>query len=220
MRSAWNVRVAGWMCCAPRPSVRSMMAAELTGAADRAGSNDRARDGLRPLLLAIGAQDRGELGNGQRVDEVGRAFVATRIHPHVEGAVMAERKTAFGFIELERRDAEIERDAIGPANAVSCQQFVHLGEAAAHQREPAGEAFGQRASAGDRIFVAIDRVNRAARTHEEGRRVAAAPESRIDIDRIVARRENRHDFFEHHRDMRTHAAPPARAARARAMRSA
>ena len=29
---------------------------QFTGAADWAGSNDRARDGLRPLLLAIGAR--------------------------------------------------------------------------------------------------------------------------------------------------------------------
>ena len=57
------------------------------------------------------------------------------------------------------------------------------------EREPAVEALGERLAARDRIFIAVDRVDRAARPREQRRRISAAPERRVDVDRVVARRE-------------------------------
>ena len=48
---------------------------------------------------------------------------------------------AFGFVELKRGDAQIERDAIGLGHPVGGQQFVHFGETAVDQCQASGEAF-------------------------------------------------------------------------------
>src|SRR5262249_9296814 len=155
------------------------------------------------------------------VDEIGCGLAATRIHAHIERAVVAEGETALRFVELEGGDAEIEGDAVGFDDAVAGEEILHLGEAAVDQREPAFEAAGRHASALDCRCVVVDRVNRAAGAREQRRGIAAAAEGGIDVDRVIARGERGHHLFEHHGNVAAHAAPPPeeRAARARARRS-
>ena len=125
---------------APRPSTRSTIVGKLARAGDRARRDDRARDCLRPLLFAVVRRMSASSDFGSVLTRSARVLPAARVHPHVERAVMAEREAALGFVELERRDAEIERDAVGLADAVLREQSLHLGEAAMHQREPAAES--------------------------------------------------------------------------------
>ena len=153
---------------APRPSDAFDDRGELAACA-RSDARRRSR-ARRPAPASLRRKSRridASSDCGQRVDEIGCAVVPARVHPHVERSVMAERETALGFVELERGHAEIEGDAIGLADAVTGEQRLHLGEAAMHQREPAAETVGERAAARDRVFVAIDRVDRAARAREQ-----------------------------------------------------
>src|SRR5215471_1082385 len=156
MRSAWKVRVAGWM--------RS-----------------------RPRVLAVGFQDAGERRFGERVHEIRGGCSQARIHAHIERAVMAEGKAALGFIELEGRDAEIESDSVGGENAPLSQELFHFREPAMDERETAIKALDQHPAPRNRGGIAIDGVDHAARAGEKLRRIAAAAEGGIDIDRVVAR---------------------------------
>ena len=84
------------------------------------------------------------VGFGKRVDEIGGGLaLASSSMRMSSGPSRAEGKAALAFVKLERRHAEIERDAVGLRDALRVQQRVHLGEAAMDQRQPALEAFAQ-----------------------------------------------------------------------------
>src|SRR5258706_544515 len=88
------------------------------------------------------------------------------------------------------------------------------------ERRPCINFLRQGAAAPDRGGIAVDAEALAARPRQQLFGIAAAAEGSIDIDGVVARLENRHDLFEHHRQMGAlHEAPPIRVARARAMRA-
>ena len=84
------------------------------------------------------------------VDEIGGARARKR-HAHVERTVFAEGEAAFRLVELERRHAQIEHDAIGRGN-----KFVHAAELAFHQRQTAGKAPDQFLAASDGGGIAVD----------------------------------------------------------------
>src|SRR5690606_12035852 len=63
-------------------------------------------------LLAILAKDRWHLFRGSRSNPFLRTGSHSRIHPHVQRAIVQETETALGLIQLRGRHAEIQQDAV------------------------------------------------------------------------------------------------------------
>ena len=96
MRSAWKTRVAGWIRRRWRGltgRVRSMRAARSSAVATGrglAGGHDGLGDPPRGRLLAVLAEQRGELVGGQRRDQLGGRHAPGRVEAHVQRAAGAE----------------------------------------------------------------------------------------------------------------------------------
>ena len=106
---------------------------EVAGALERllgAAADDRARDLAREALLAVAAEDVGELALVGLVDELARGQLRGGVHAHVERRVGGVREAALGPVELHRRDAEVEQDRVG-ADAVRRELAEHGRELAA-----------------------------------------------------------------------------------------
>ena len=120
MRSAWNVRVAGWMspgAHAHDARQRYRRAPAWCGSAPRcAPRDDCARHRAGVALLAQRRDDGGKIALGQLRRPRRRRWPG-RAHAHVERAVEPERKAALGLVELHRRDAEVEHDAVDGVDA-------------------------------------------------------------------------------------------------------
>ena len=139
MRSAWNVRVAGWMAPGRACTTRATISASARVVADRrvvARRDDGARDGARMALLAERRDDRREIALGRRGHHIGRAR-AVAAHAHVERTVEPEREAALGLVELHRRHAEVEHDAVDRVVAAAARDAFEIGEAILDQRQPA-----------------------------------------------------------------------------------
>ena len=115
MRSAWNVRVAGFLPTrgaawrAPRwprapPWCRGLRRAR--------ASTIALRDAGGEPLLAVLADDLLELALVDPPQEIAGGLARARVHPHVERPVVPEREPALGAVELRRRDAEIDQEAV------------------------------------------------------------------------------------------------------------
>jgi hypothetical protein len=136
------------------------------------------------------------------VHRIGRAWPLGALgagHAHVEGTVLLKRKTPFGPVELQRGDAEVERDPIHAAahaaahpaawpHGAGFEEPVHVAEAALDQAEPPGIAFGQDLGAGDGFGVAVDGPDGALGRVQEGAAIAAGAEGAVDVDGALARR--------------------------------
>ena len=134
MRSAWNVRRAGWgppgvVPGRPRPRRRADRC--VIGARDRARTMARG-DPARPRLLAELEDQVGELLLGQPVHEVGcgRPLVA---HPHVQRSVVAIAEPTFRPVELHRGDPEVEEHAV---DRTVDGLLIDLGEAGTRRSAP------------------------------------------------------------------------------------
>ena len=124
MRSAWKVRVAGWMesAWALGPWASDTIFANCGGGGDGPVGDDGAGDAARILLFAIMGDDAGQIALGGFIDQIGGAF-ARQAHAHVQRAFLAERKAARRRIELEGRNAQIQHHAVGRVG-----EFLHPGE--------------------------------------------------------------------------------------------
>ena len=79
-------------------------------------------------LLAEQVDDVGEIALGCLRDDVGGARPVAA-HAHVERAVEAEREAALGLVELHRRDADVEHDAVDRRRSRRRARRVERGEA-------------------------------------------------------------------------------------------
>src|SRR3546814_1169427 len=79
-------------------------------------------------------EDVGDRALGGAVEPVGGAFALLR-HAHVERAVGLKGKAACPAIDLHRRYADVEDDAVDRLDAALREQSVDLTEAAADQGE-------------------------------------------------------------------------------------
>jgi hypothetical protein len=144
-------------------------------------AHDRLRDLPCEALLAIATEDRRQLALVPLVDDLARAQLARRIHPHVEGRVDCIREAALGTVDLHARDAEVEEDRIG-LDAVRAELREDDGELASQE---AGlhpcftlEALEERAHG--RIAVDGDEPPPALEVGGEQARVSARAEGRVD----------------------------------------
>ena len=152
---------------------------QLGGALDRplrATRDDGAGDAPRLALLAVGVEHVGDLRLRCARQPLRRALAGVGIHAHVQRAVLAERETAFGDVELRRGHTEVEQHAIESGHA----PVREVGEAAAadrHARIAPELAFGH----GDRLGILVHQQQPAsgAQSREHAARMAAAPERAV-----------------------------------------
>ena len=113
-----------------------------------ARAHDGAGDAAREALLAVVADELGELRLGQRVDEIGGARAVARPMRMSSGPSARNEKPRSALVELDRRDAEIERHAVQPQRCRAARSSsLHLAEAPFDEREPAGIATRERGAA-------------------------------------------------------------------------
>ena len=93
------------------------------------GAGNRAGARLLPIVL----EDAGNLALFGMVEEFGGGL-ARLAHPHVERTVLLEGKAAVGLVELHRRYADVERDAVDRQQPALGQHPVHLAEPFLDQR--------------------------------------------------------------------------------------
>ena len=145
MRSAWNVRVAGWiwfgLARTTRPTMSASARVVRIGASLRAATMARATRARMPLLAEL-EDDVGEIALRGLRHHVGGAR-AVAAHAHVERAVEPEREAALGLIELHRGHAEIEHDAVDRGVAEFFRDAIELGEARLDQRQSASGRLDQ-----------------------------------------------------------------------------
>ena len=164
MRSAWNVRVAGWMAPGRACTMRATMSAERARGADRriaAGGDDGAGDGARVAFFAEDRQDGCKVALGGRRHDVGRAR-SRGAHAHVERTVVAEGKSALGLVELHRGDAEVEDHAVDRVVAAAARHRLQIGEGVLYQHEPPLRRLHKIGAARDRALVAVDAQRRCS----------------------------------------------------------
>src|SRR3546814_17451027 len=99
-------------------------------------------------------EDVGDRALGGAVEPVGGAFALLR-HAHVERAVGLKGKAACPAIDLHRRYADVEDDAVDRLDAALREQSVDLTEAAADQGEATVRFGDQRLPFGDRVGIAV-----------------------------------------------------------------
>ena len=105
------------------------------------------------------------------------------------GPSLRNEKPRSGLVELHRRDAEIEHDAVDRVDAELARDRVEIGEAVLDQRQPAFACSDQREAARDRAAVAVDADHAAVGGIENRARMSAGAERAVDVDAAVARRE-------------------------------
>ena len=187
MRSAWNVRVAGWMSPERDRTHRGNDIGQRAGGRDRrdaARFDDGARDTARMTLFTQDENDIGEVALARRVDDIGRARARTR-HAHVERPVETEREAALRGIELHGGDAEVEHHAVDFRETGVARDVVEIGETIFDQRQPAARRLHQVRTQRDGALVAIDADHLAVGRGQDGARIAAGAESGVDIDAAV-----------------------------------
>ena len=106
---------------------------------------------------------------------------AVRRHAHVERAVALEREAALGVVELHRRDADVEHDAVDGRKSCSPRPRGQLAEAAFDQGQPAAarhrpEAGRQQWPLGSRSMASTRTSGAASR---RARRIAAGAEGAV-----------------------------------------
>src|ERR1019366_6831390 len=82
----------------------------------RAPSDDLVGEARRAGLIAVLAEDPDQVALVGEVEEIGGGtpvrVLASPCHSHVEHGALPERESAGGIVELMRRDAKVEHDAI------------------------------------------------------------------------------------------------------------
>ena len=189
MRSAWNVRVAGWIWFGLARTTRADDVGQRPGGARsaprlRAATMARATR-ARMALLAELEDDVGEIALGRLRHHVGGAR-AVAAHAHVERAVEPEREAALGLVELHRGHAEIEHDAVDRGVAEFLRDAIERGEALLDQRQPAAGRLDQTGAVRDRALVAVDADDLRIGGGEDRAAVAAGAEGAVDVDAAVA----------------------------------
>src|SRR5262249_9816258 len=176
-RSAWKVRVAGWIApgraCTTWATMSASAAVVRMGAPARA--HDRARDRARVALLAERRDDDGKIALGSMRHDISCAR-RRAAHAHIERTVEAEREAASGFVELHRGDAEIEDDTVDRVMAEATRDRRKIGEAVLDQHEPPAACLDQGGAARDRALVAVDRDHVAIGGGENFAGIAAGPQ--------------------------------------------
>ena len=105
------------------------------------------------------------------------------------GPSLRNEKPRSGLIELHRRDAEVEQNAVDRLVTEATRDLFEIREAVFGERQPPRGLFDQRIARSDRIAIAIDPDDARAFNVENEARVPARAERAVDGDAALARRE-------------------------------
>ncbi len=138
------------------------------------------------LLLAEAPEHARNVCFAGAVEPVSGGDAAAGIHAHVEGAGYTETEASGRIFELGRRDADIQQDAVDPANSIlRGKDLPECRIGAVHDLKA---RIGSLQVASDRhgVGVPIEGEQPATRTKllKDGTRVSPAPKSPIDIEAV------------------------------------
>ena len=155
----------------------------------RAAANDPGGDTTRETLLAELPQHpcQGLLVVG--VDDVGRGERRIGVHPHVQRGVGGVGEAARGAVQLHRRHAEVEQDAMHLACPVTGfgEHALDPVVAGAHQHDPVTELRQPLACDPQGVGVAVEPDQPKARQlGEEALGVPTGPQCGVDEDGAIA----------------------------------
>ena len=171
---------------------------QFAGGGQRPRRHNRASDAARLALLAITEQHVGDGALVRGIDEIGGAGTFT-LHPHVERSVAGKGEAARGLVELHRGDADIHGDPGHLRDSGIGQRRDHFRKAARMQHQPRRVLAGFRPAlpGGDGIGIAVEGMDDGAGI-EQGARIAAGAEGRIDDDRAGDQSERHQHFVAQH----------------------
>ena len=155
---------------------------QVAGVAQRAGGDDPRRDPARVPLLAVAGDERGELGLGVLVDDVGGGQRLRAVHPHVEwGFVCPIREPAHARIELRAADPQVEQDSHDFLASVAPHDVGDSLEAALHDAGPFPEGSERRARRRDSGRIPVDAEETEVGSGSQDRsRVPASTDGSVD----------------------------------------
>lgn len=99
-----------------------------------AATDNLARESSRPRLVGVFAKDPDELVFVAFVEQSRRIDFRLGTHAHIQWCTGPEREATFFFVDLVRRDTEIEKNPV-PRFSVEVRVFVDLGEVGANGTE-------------------------------------------------------------------------------------
>ena len=163
-----------------------------------AGLDDGPGDAPGCPFPAVPIDNVGEFLFARVVDHVGRG-PSHFVHAHVEGAVGLEGKAARRSVQLHRRQAQIQGNAVHPVDADTIKQPRHVAVAPVDDREAARIPALHMGAAPHRIGVAVDTPDRAPGGLEDGFRISPGAEGGVHVDGAVAGGQNLQHLAQHHR---------------------
>jgi hypothetical protein len=156
--------------------------AEIVGCPERrfdTATDDRSRDARRLRLLAVLGEDASKVLFSPGIHDDGRRVAKVGVGSHVQRASGAKAEAPLIVGELNRREAEIKKDAVERSEAVFAGNFVEDREVCSSEACPITEAREVSRGDGERSGVAIESDELAVgRGRIEDRRSVPSPTDR------------------------------------------
>ena len=136
-------------------------------------------------LFAVAPDQVGQLALREGIHQIARRNALLRIEAHVERALVTEGEPAFRLIELERRQPEIEQDAVERHDSSLSGNGGEIGEVGADRDEALGDGWvlSQRTCAVDRGGIGVEGENGPVRRRSLEQRpgMTAAAEGAVQV---------------------------------------
>jgi len=160
--------------------------AKLIGAHEarlRAPTRDRARDARGLGLLAVLGKDPTQLRLGPAVHDVGRRDAKVRVGTHVQRASRAKAEAPLFVGELDRREPEIQDDAVDRSEAVLAGHVVANREVRANEDRAVAEALelSTRCDESARVDIETEDTSTRRAALEDRGGVAARTDRAVEI---------------------------------------
>jgi hypothetical protein len=165
--------------------------AELVGRFEsrlQSATGDRAGDACGLGLLAILGEDAAELRLGPRVHDVCRRDAKVRVGTHIQRASRAKAEAPLLVGELDRREPEIQDDAVDRSEAVLAGHDVANREVGADEDRTVAEALelAARRAEGDRVDVESEKTSGRCAPLEDRCGMTAGADRAIEMAATVA----------------------------------
>jgi hypothetical protein len=162
---------------------------QLAGGADRGAAArvvDEAGDPGGEALLAVDAEDAGQLGPGVGGQHLGGGDPAGGVHAHVERRVHAVAEAALRLVELQGGDAQVVEHAVHPLQAEAGGDLGQVGEGRGHRHQalPRPRQALARQRQGRGVAVQADHAAAGGAGLQDPLGVAAEPHRGVEVDAI------------------------------------
>ena len=145
------------------------------------GVDDRLGDAAGVGLLAVLAEDPGEVADVDAGEEVGGGLAVVGVHAHVEVGRLAEGEAAGDVVELHGGDAEVGQDGADRLDAALPQGGGEIGERGVHELDAVRGQAGAGDAEGLGVAIHGDGHGGAVLGQDCGR-VPAQPAGGVDED--------------------------------------